>query len=62
MTSPASLKYSDEEKMLTGKNFLDEYVSVIMPKKIDLEIEYFTHQSIFGDISIIFKTIRKVFV
>jgi lipopolysaccharide/colanic/teichoic acid biosynthesis glycosyltransferase len=61
MTSPASLQYSDEERLLTGDNFLKVYVNTILPRKIKLESEYFPHQTIAGDVSIILKTIFKIF-
>jgi lipopolysaccharide/colanic/teichoic acid biosynthesis glycosyltransferase len=61
MTSPASLQYSNEERLLTGDNFLDVYVNTILPRKIRLESEYFPHQTVAGDVSIILKTIFKIF-
>ncbi len=61
MTSPASIQYSDEEKLLTGENFMDIYLSAILPKKIEMEMAYFPHQTIIGDISIILRTIFKIF-
>ncbi len=62
MTSPASLRFSDEEQLLSGDNFLDVYINTILPKKIKLELEYFPHQTILGDVSIVLRTIFKVFV
>jgi len=61
MTSPASIQYSGEEKLLTGENFLDIYLQSILPKKIEIEMVYFPHQTIIGDISIILRTILKIF-
>ena len=61
MTSPASLFYSDEERLLTGDNFLMTYVNEILPEKIEMEMAYFSHQTIFGDVSIILRTIFKIF-
>jgi lipopolysaccharide/colanic/teichoic acid biosynthesis glycosyltransferase len=61
MTSPASLCYSDEERLLTGENFLTTYVNEILPKKIEMEMAYLSHQTIFGDVSIILRTIFKIF-
>jgi lipopolysaccharide/colanic/teichoic acid biosynthesis glycosyltransferase len=61
MTSPASLFYSDEERLLTGDNFLMMYVNEILPKKIEMEMAYFSHQTFFGDVSIILQTIFKIF-
>jgi lipopolysaccharide/colanic/teichoic acid biosynthesis glycosyltransferase len=61
MTSPASIQYSGEEQLLTGENFLDIYFHTILPKKIEIEMVYFPHQTIIGDISIILQTIFKIF-
>ena len=62
MTSPASLRYSNEERLLIGDNFLMTYVNEILPKKIEMEMAYLSHQTIFGDVSIILRTIFKIFV
>jgi lipopolysaccharide/colanic/teichoic acid biosynthesis glycosyltransferase len=61
MTSPASLRYSNEERLLIGDNFLMTYVNEILPKKIEMEMAYLSHQTIFGDISVILRTIFKIF-
>ena len=61
MTSPASLYYSDEERLLTGDNFLMTYVNEILPKKIEMEMAYLSHQTIFVYISFFLRTIFKLF-
>jgi len=61
MTSPASLQYSDEERLLSGNNFLETYINEILPRKINIEMSYFPHQTIVGDVSIILRTILKIF-
>ena len=61
MTSPASLRYSDEERLLTGDNFLMTYVNEVLPKKIEMEMIYLSHRTIFSDVSIILQTFFKIF-
>ena len=58
ITGPASLKYANEEELLTNvanpKKFNDE---VIYPDKVRLNLEYLRTQTFWGDIIIIFRTI-----
>ena len=60
ITSPASLKYSNEEEILVKqknpKAYNDE---VIYPDKVRINLEYYNNQSIWLDIKIIFATIFR---
>jgi lipopolysaccharide/colanic/teichoic acid biosynthesis glycosyltransferase len=60
LTSEASLKYFNEEKLLRqaqdSKAFNDH---VIFPDKVKLNLKYYYNNSLFGDIEIILKTILK---
>ena len=60
ITGPATLKYSNEEKLLAGvdnpKKYNDE---VIFSDKVQMNLEYMDNWSFWGDIKIIFKTIFR---
>ena len=60
ITSPATLKYADEEKLLAvkdnPKHFNDE---VLYPEKVKLNLEYILNWSLWMDIKIIFKTVFR---
>ena len=60
ITGPATLKYSNEEKLLAGvdnpKKYNDE---VIFSDKVQINLEYMDNWSFWGDIKIIFKTIFR---
>ena len=60
ITGPATLKYSDEEKLLAdvdnSKKYNDE---VIFPDKVQINLEYMDNWSFWMDIKIIFKTIFR---
>ncbi len=60
ITGPATLKYSDEEKLLAdvdnSKKYNDE---VVFPDKVQINLEYIDNWSLGVDIKIIFKTIFR---
>jgi len=60
ITGPATLKYSNEEKLLAGvdnpKKYNDE---VIFSDKVQINLEYMDNWSFWKDIKIIFKTIFR---
>ena len=60
ITGPATLKYSNEEKLLAEvenpKKYNDE---VIFPDKVQINLEYMDNWSLSMDIKIIFKTIFR---
>jgi lipopolysaccharide/colanic/teichoic acid biosynthesis glycosyltransferase len=62
LTSLASLKYSEEESLLTKQvspiNYND---SIVFPDKVRLNLDYYYHRSFWGDVNIILKTIRVLF-
>lgn len=61
ITDPASLKYSDEEAILSQSQDYEElYIGRILPDKIKLSLEYIKNQNIITDIFIIFKTILRI--
>lgn len=61
ITDFASLKYYKENELL-GKaaDPEKEYIQVIMPEKLALNLEYIKNNSVLKDISIIFQTLLKI--
>lgn len=61
ITAPASIVYRDMEKMLSAQDNPETYYkNIIIPKKLDMYIQYTHRQSLFYDIEIIYKTARSV--
>ncbi len=57
ITSPASILYHDEEKLLSSKGSMSEYYESILPEKIRLDLLYVRHHSFFSDLDTIFWTL-----
>jgi lipopolysaccharide/colanic/teichoic acid biosynthesis glycosyltransferase len=62
MTDLASLKYRNEEAILSNSDDPDEeYVSHVLPDKIRLAKDYLERSSFLFDLSVILKTLFKLF-
>ena len=61
ITGPASIKYANEEKMLSNvddpKNYNDE---IVYPDKVKINIEYYENNTLYTDLIIIFKTVFRI--
>jgi lipopolysaccharide/colanic/teichoic acid biosynthesis glycosyltransferase len=57
LTSPASIVYHDEEKLLKGNDFMKTYYQQILPDKMRLDRIYVRHHTLLGDLDIIFWTL-----
>lgn len=58
ITGPASLKYANEEELLTGVSDPAKYNDeVIWPDKVRINLDYYHNRSFLGDIQIILKTL-----
>jgi diguanylate cyclase (GGDEF)-like protein len=57
ITSPASILYHDEEKLLSNKGMMSEYYESILPEKNRLDLLYVRHHSFFSDLDTIFWTL-----
>lgn len=57
ITSPASVLYRDEESMLQAGNVVDQYLKVILPSKLRLDLLYVHHRSFLTDLDVIFWTL-----
>jgi lipopolysaccharide/colanic/teichoic acid biosynthesis glycosyltransferase len=62
LTDLASLKYFDEQKLLGESDDPEKtYRNEIMPKKLELNLQYLAQQSLFLDFKLIFSTIFRIF-
>jgi lipopolysaccharide/colanic/teichoic acid biosynthesis glycosyltransferase len=63
ITDPASLKYRDETGLLgSAADPEGEYIKHILPDKLKLAKQYVRHSSLHTDLSLILKTIFRMFV
>lgn len=61
ITDYASIEYSNENEILAKAADPDkEYIEVIMPAKLDLNLRYIREQGLMTDIRLILKTIGKI--
>ena len=61
ITDPASIRYSNEEKILAvADNWEEEYRKNILPEKIKLSLHYVDNHNIITDLRLIVKTILKI--
>ncbi len=57
ITSPASIIYRDEEKLLKGAGFMDEYLLKILPDKQRLDLLYIQNHSLLMDVDVLASTV-----
>jgi len=57
ITSPASVLYRQEEKLLNGGDMMNDYLSNILPDKLRLDRLYLRNRSLLTDLDIIFLTL-----
>jgi lipopolysaccharide/colanic/teichoic acid biosynthesis glycosyltransferase len=63
ITDYASIEYSDENDLLGKSSDPEkEYVQVIMPAKLNLNLKYISDQGFFTDIKIILLTLKKIII
>jgi lipopolysaccharide/colanic/teichoic acid biosynthesis glycosyltransferase len=60
ITDLGTLSFRDEAKYLNAQNYEDTYETEILPKKLDLYLEYVHHKSFLFDLRIILKTIALI--
>lgn len=62
ITDMASIKYINENELLgKANNPEDYYIHTIMPDKLSINLEYIKNNSFMDDVTIIFKTLSKIF-
>ena len=60
LTSLASIKYANEDEILSKQNNPLEYNdTIIFPDKVKMNLEYYYTNSIYGDIKIIWNTLSR---
>lgn len=63
ITDYASIAYYDENEILEkSSNPEKTYIEEIMPHKLSLNLKYIEEQSLFTDIKLIFKTVKKIII
>jgi lipopolysaccharide/colanic/teichoic acid biosynthesis glycosyltransferase len=60
ITSPASVLYRDEEALLQAGSVVDQYLKVILPTKLRLDLLYVHHRSLMTDLDVIFWTLMAL--
>jgi lipopolysaccharide/colanic/teichoic acid biosynthesis glycosyltransferase len=60
ITSPASLKYRDEEILLAGDDCEEVYLKTILPDKLAIELQYAHHRTLWTDLKVILQTISRL--
>lgn len=62
ITDPASIKYSDEERVLSlSQNWEEDYIKRVLPEKIKFSSQYVdNHNNLFTDLALILITIFKI--
>jgi lipopolysaccharide/colanic/teichoic acid biosynthesis glycosyltransferase len=57
----ASIEYFDEQEVLgKAQDPEKEYIEIVMPKKLELNLKYIREKSLMTDFKIIFKTFSKI--
>jgi len=57
ITDPASIIFRDEQQELASGNVEGEYVSRILPKKLELSLWYMRRRTFFSDLGILIRTV-----
>lgn len=61
ITDYASLEFHNEEELLRKHNDPEQaYRDIVLPRKLALNIDYVNNRTFFGDIGILFKTIKTI--
>jgi lipopolysaccharide/colanic/teichoic acid biosynthesis glycosyltransferase len=60
LTSLASIEYRHEEVLLTGSEWEEHYIKVIMPSKLAIDLEYTKQATLYRDLVVIFETLKTV--
>lgn len=56
ITSAASVPYRHEEQLLAGPDWEQLYITEIMPRKLETDLEYLSRRSLVSDIGLILRT------
>ena len=61
MTSPATVQFRHEESMLVGPHWEDRYRNEILPRKLQIELDYLSHRTMASDLKILAQTALAIF-
>jgi lipopolysaccharide/colanic/teichoic acid biosynthesis glycosyltransferase len=61
ITSPASLQFRNEASLLVGQSWIEVYANTIIPRKLEIDLEYFGHNTFWSDFGVLFRTVIGVF-
>jgi len=62
ITGPTQVKYRNEEALLSRcTNLETEYLAVIMPRKLEMDLAYIEQRSLARDLGLIWQTLASVF-
>jgi len=61
ITDPATLAYLHEEQLFEAEHVEEQYVSKILPRKLELSLEHSRQRSFTSDLGILFRTILGIF-
>ena len=63
ITCYSSIYFSNESELYRESEDPERlYINHVLPKKVELDRKYFARQGVFTDISVIFKTLEKIFI
>ena len=57
ITSMASIKYRNEEQLLSGPDWEQLYIDEVMPAKLAIDLDYARRANVFSDIWLILRTV-----
>jgi len=60
ITDPASLAFRNESELLAGADAEDVYIGQILPRKLDLSLEYARRRTFSSDLAVILRTLAAV--
>jgi len=60
ITSPASVLYRNEEKLLKGEGFMDDYLTKVLPDKLRLDYLYVRSCNILSDLDVLLLTFLAI--
>ena len=62
ITSMASISFKDNDEYFSDPAMVDKnYMEIILPKKMELNLDYYRKFNVFYDLGIMLKTVKEVF-
>ena len=61
ITSPASLRFRNEEQLLAGADWEQHYIRQIMPAKLAIDLAYLSRRNVISDLVLIAQTTLAIF-